>query len=44
MDGAEIEVTQGVSQTSGALIVPLADDLLQSKMMTIEDLIESSDV
>jgi hypothetical protein len=44
IDGAEISVTQGVSQSSGALIVPLADDMMQTKMLTIEDLIESSDV
>jgi hypothetical protein len=37
-------MTQGISQTSGSLLVPLADDLMQTKMMTIEDLIESQEV
>jgi hypothetical protein len=44
IDGADVEVTQGVSQVTGTVIVPLAEDMLQSRMMTIEDLIESSDV
>ncbi|KEH33752.1 DUF223 domain protein [Medicago truncatula] len=42
IDGADVEVTQGVSQITGSMIVPLAEDMLQSRMMTIEDLIESS--
>jgi hypothetical protein len=37
-------MTQGISQASGSLLVPLADDLMQTKMMTIEDLIESQEV
>jgi len=37
-------VTQGLSQASGTFMVPLADDQLQSRMMTIEELIESSEV
>jgi hypothetical protein len=42
--GAAIEVAQGLSQASGTLMVPLSDDQLQSKMMTIEELIESYEV
>lgn len=37
-------MTQGISQSSGSLSVPLTDDLMQTKMMTIEDLIESQEV
>ncbi|XP_058784628.1 replication protein A 70 kDa DNA-binding subunit D-like [Vicia villosa] len=43
MNGTEIEITQGVSQMSGPTIVPLADDLLQTQKMTIENLIESTE-
>lgn len=39
----EVTVTQGLSQASETLMVPLADDQLQSRMMTIEELIESSE-
>jgi hypothetical protein len=39
-----VELTQGVSQVTGSIVVPLADDMLKSKKMTIEDLIESTDV
>ena len=44
MNGTEIDITQGVSQMSGPTIVPLADDLLQTQRMTIENLIESTEV
>jgi len=44
IEGAEVSVTQGVSQTSGTILVSLEDDMMQTKRMTIEDLIESSDV
>lgn len=44
LDGVDIAVSQGVSQFTGTMTVPLADDMLQSQMMTIEDLIESTDV
>jgi len=37
IDGDDVEVTQGVSKITGSLIVPLAEDMLQSRMMTIED-------
>jgi len=37
IDGADVEVTQGVSKITGSLIFPLAKDMLQSRMMTIED-------
>ena len=44
MNGANVELTQAVSQMTGPTIVSLADDLLQTQRMTIEDLIESSEV
>lgn len=43
LDGVDIAVSQGVSQFTWTMTVPLADDMLQSRMMTIEDLIESTD-
>lgn len=43
IDGADVQVTQGVSQPTSSNVVSLADDLLQSRVMTIEDLIEASD-
>ncbi|GAU43356.1 hypothetical protein TSUD_283110 [Trifolium subterraneum] len=42
MNAANVELTQVVSQMSGPVIVTVADDLLQTPRMTIEDLIESS--
>ncbi|GAU42516.1 hypothetical protein TSUD_376440 [Trifolium subterraneum] len=42
MNAANVELTQVVSQMSGPVIVTIADDLLQTPRMTIEDLIESS--
>lgn len=44
IDGVDVQVTQGVSQQTSYNVLSLADDLLQSQMMTIEDLIETSDV
>lgn len=44
MNGADVELTQVVGQMTGPTIVSLADDLLQTQWMTIEDLIESSEV
>lgn len=44
MNGADVELTQVVSQMTGPTIISLADDLLQTQWMTIEDLIESSEV
>lgn len=44
MNGGDVELTQVVSQMSGPTIVPLSDDLLQTQRMTIEDLIETSEV
>lgn len=41
MGNADAEITRGVSQMSGHTSVPLTDDLLNTKSMTIEDLIES---
>lgn len=43
MTDTDVELTQGVSQVTGSIVVPLADDMLKSKKMTIEDLIESTD-
>ncbi|MCH79270.1 replication factor A protein [Trifolium medium] len=42
MDAANVELTQGVSQMTGPVVVSLEDDLLQTPKMTIEDLIEST--
>ncbi|GAU47160.1 hypothetical protein TSUD_287430 [Trifolium subterraneum] len=39
----EVQLSQGVSLTAGSQPLPLADDMLTTKMMTIEDLIESSE-
>lgn len=44
MNEANVELTQVVSQMSGPVVVPLADDLLCTPRMTIEDLIESFEV
>lgn len=44
MNGTEIEIKQGVSQMSGPTIVLLAYDLLQTQRMTIENLIEFTEV
>ncbi|XP_058733633.1 uncharacterized protein LOC131605273 [Vicia villosa] len=42
LTGENANLTQGVSQMTGSTIIPLADDLLQTKKNTIEDLIEST--
>ncbi|PNY14280.1 replication factor A protein [Trifolium pratense] len=42
MNVANVELTQVVSQMSGPPIISVADDLLQTPRMTIEDLIEST--
>jgi predicted transglutaminase-like protease len=39
-----VQVTQGVSQPTSSNVVSLADDLIQSRMLTIEELIEALDV
>lgn len=44
IDGADVVLTQGVSQVSASTVVPLPEDMLQTKQMTIEDLIESFDL
>lgn len=44
MGNAEICVTQGVSSISGHNFVPLSDDLLNTRRMSIEDLIEANEV
>jgi hypothetical protein len=44
MDVANVELTQVVSQMSGPMVLSLADDLLQTPRMTIEDLIDSTKV
>ncbi|PNX83669.1 replication protein A 70 kDa DNA-binding subunit, partial [Trifolium pratense] len=41
MNVANVELTQVVSQMTGPSVISVADDLLQSQRMTIEDLIES---
>lgn len=43
IDGADVVLTQGVIQVSASTVVPLPEDMLQTKQMSIEDLIESSD-
>ncbi|KAK2421360.1 hypothetical protein QL285_031999 [Trifolium repens] len=42
MDVANVELTQVVSQMSGPMVLSVADDLLQTPRMTIEDLIDST--
>jgi hypothetical protein len=44
MDVANVELTQVVSQMSGPMVLSVADDLLQTPRMTIEDLIDSTKV
>jgi len=44
MNNEEVELTQGVSQMSAYLGVPISDDFLKTMRMTIENLIESSEV
>jgi hypothetical protein len=40
----EVQVSQGVSLTAGSQALPIRDDILTSKMMKIEDLIECAEV
>ncbi|XP_045828282.1 uncharacterized protein LOC123920150 isoform X3 [Trifolium pratense] len=42
MNAANVELTQVVSQMSGSMVLSVADDLLQTPRMTIEELIEST--
>jgi len=44
LEGVDVEVSQGVSQVSGTQLLPMSDDMLQSRMMMIEDIIQSTDV
>ncbi|PNX80985.1 replication protein A 70 kDa DNA-binding subunit, partial [Trifolium pratense] len=44
MNAANVELTQLVSQTTGPALINVAHDLLQTPKMTIEDLIESTQV
>jgi hypothetical protein len=44
MNDANVQLTQVVSQMTGPPIISVADDLLQTQRMTIEDLIESTEV
>jgi len=37
-------VTQGVSQSTSSSVMSLVDDMLQSQRMTIEDLLDATDV
>ncbi|KAK2364238.1 hypothetical protein QL285_089135 [Trifolium repens] len=43
MNVANVELTQVVSQLTGPPVISIADDLLQTQRMTIEDLIESTE-
>ncbi|KAK2428443.1 replication protein A 70 kDa DNA-binding subunit [Trifolium repens] len=43
MNMANVELTQVVSQVSGPVVFSVADDLLQTPRMTIEELIESAE-
>ncbi|CAJ2643107.1 unnamed protein product [Trifolium pratense] len=43
MNATNVELTQVVSQMSGPPVISVADDLLQTPRMTIEDLIESTE-
>ncbi|MCI52279.1 hypothetical protein A2U01_0073523, partial [Trifolium medium] len=42
MNAANVELTQVVSQMSGPMVLSVAEDLLQTPRMTIEELIEST--
>jgi hypothetical protein len=44
MNASNVELTQGVSQMTGPTVISIADDLLQTPRMTIEDLIEATEV
>jgi hypothetical protein len=44
MQMSSYELTQVVSQLTGPAVISVADDLLQTQRMTIEDLIESTEV
>jgi hypothetical protein len=44
MNAANVELTQGVSQMTGPTMISISDDLLHTQRMTIEDLIESTQV
>jgi len=44
MNGGEVQMTQGVSQITSQSGVKIGDELLNTKLMTIEDMIESNEV
>jgi len=44
IDGGDVQVSQCVSQNTNSTVVSLVDDMLQTKRMTIEDLIEATEV
>jgi hypothetical protein len=44
IEGSDIQLSQGVSQSTGVVAVPLADDMMQTQRMTIENLIEATEV
>jgi hypothetical protein len=44
MNASEVQLTQGVSQVYAPITISLEDDLLTTKRMTTEDLIESGEV
>jgi hypothetical protein len=44
MNASNVELTQCVSQMTGPTLISTADDLLQTRRMTIEDLIEATEV
>ncbi|WJX27735.1 DNA helicase [Trifolium repens] len=43
MNASEVQLTQGVSQVYAPITISLEDDLLTTKRMTTEDLIESDE-
>jgi len=44
INNADVQVTQGISQSTSSTVVSLVDDMLQSQRMTIEDLLDASEV
>lgn len=44
IDGGDVQVSQSISQNTTSTVVSLVDDMLQTKRMTIEDLIEATEV
>lgn len=44
MLGGDVRLRQGVGQISSTMVVSMCNNMLNTKMMTIEDLVEANEV